>query len=39
MEKERKDCVNVNISEVEFSDSDNEIGDNQESVHKSGSIS
>jgi hypothetical protein len=30
------DCVDDNFSEVESSDSDNEIGDNQESDHKSG---
>jgi hypothetical protein len=29
-------CVDENLSEVESSDSDNEIGDNQESDHKRG---
>jgi hypothetical protein len=29
-------CVNENLSEVESNDSDIKIGDNQESVHKSG---
>jgi hypothetical protein len=28
-------CVDENLSEVESSDNDNEIGDNQESDHKS----
>jgi hypothetical protein len=30
------ECVDENISEVESSDNDNEIGDNQESDHRSG---